>query len=334
MQESPKALVKSVAMFIVTLLSVFLVFGYQWTAGDPLSDSMVAWQSAQFAVALMTILLAHELGHYIVARRHGFQLSLPYFIPFPFAFGTLGAVISLKSLPKNRNGLLEMGAAGPIAGFVASVIAIAVGMPHTENHKSPMLIAAEGPVAPPVEEVSSVDVGWFESSLEWLGLVPTVEEGMEQMMILSDPLLMKSLGQLFLSEPLSPYAILHPFAFAGWVGCLLTAINMIPIGQLDGGHICKALFPKHARLISQMGLFVLFLGTFFWGGWFVWGGMLLLMGAWRGVPMPIDSSLSPRAKAVAVAAVISFAFSFMLRPIQIQSIPKDQIVYIDKEQAQ
>ena len=96
-------------MFALTLCSVFLVYGYQWAGGNPLTDPGVAWGSFQFASTLMLILLAHELGHYFVARHHGFQLSVPYFLPFPFAFGTLGAVIRLRSLPKSRTALLEMG---------------------------------------------------------------------------------------------------------------------------------------------------------------------------------------------------------------------------------
>ena len=102
----------AVLLFLATLLSVFLVYGYSWTAGDPLQDPETALQSAQFAVTLMGILLAHEMGHYLVALRHGFRLSLPYFLPFPAAFGTFGAIIRLRSLPRSRTALLEMGAAG------------------------------------------------------------------------------------------------------------------------------------------------------------------------------------------------------------------------------
>lgn len=290
--EDSKALRKSVTMFVVTLFSVFLVFGYQWTAGDPLKNSETAIQSLKFSVALMMILLSHELGHYIVARRHGFKLSLPYFIPFPFAFGTLGAVISLKSLPKNRTALLEMGAAGPIAGFVASAIAILIGMPNTLNHK-----------------------------------LPLIEPGTEQIMILADPPLMKGIGHIVLGEPLSPFATLDPIAFAGWVGCMLTAINMLPIGQLDGGHICNAIFPKFSRIISKYFILLLFLGTIFWPGWLIWGLMLLLMGAWRGIPMECQQPLTQRSKWIAIGAVVSLLFSFMLRPIQIKEVPKDQVEY-------
>ena len=130
-----RALLRCVVMFVLTLFSVYLVYGFQWSGGNPLSERESAIESFIFSSCLMFILLSHELGHYIVARRHGFSLSLPYFLPFPFAFGTLGAVIRLKSLPKSRNALLEMGAAGPIAGFVAAILCAWVGMPHTKNKK-------------------------------------------------------------------------------------------------------------------------------------------------------------------------------------------------------
>ena len=99
----PPNIARSVVMFVLTLGSVYLVYGFQWTVGNPLTDGQTAWESLQFSVALMTILLCHEMGHYLVAKRHGFALSVPYFIPFPFAFGTLGAVIHLKSLPKSNS---------------------------------------------------------------------------------------------------------------------------------------------------------------------------------------------------------------------------------------
>ena len=115
---------RSVALFFATFACVYLVYGFQWTGGDPLSEPDAAWAALQFSVALMAILLSHEMAHYWVAKAHGFSLSLPYFLPFPAAFGTFGAIIRLRSLPKTRSGLLEMGAAGPLAGFAVAVVAI------------------------------------------------------------------------------------------------------------------------------------------------------------------------------------------------------------------
>ena len=126
-------------LFVATFACVFLVYGFQWTGSNPLTDADSATASAKFAGALMAILLAHEMAHYWVARAHGFALSLPYFLPFPAAFGTFGAIIRLRSLPPSRTGLLEMGAAGPIAGFVVAAVAIVAGLPGTVEHAAPEL---------------------------------------------------------------------------------------------------------------------------------------------------------------------------------------------------
>ncbi|MEC7987464.1 MAG: site-2 protease family protein [Myxococcota bacterium] len=325
-------------MFFITLLFVYFVYGYQWTSGDPLRDWKTAKESFYFSVSLMLILLSHEMGHYIVAKRHDFSLSLPYFIPFPFAFGTLGAVISLKSLPKSRNALLEMGAAGPITGFIASFIAIVIGMPYTQNHKQIELPKMEEVAVAATETTEGSDLfsilTWpleklFEL-LVWIGTIPPPVEGGVSVGILADPLLLKIVGYFSLGEPLSPYAVLHPMAFAGWVGCLLTAINMIPIGQLDGGHICQALLPKYASQIAKIVLGSLVLGAIFWPGWFVWALLLFFMGAHRGIPIQ-HGGLSTRAKIVAFAAVISFIFSFMLRPIMIKNIETSDIKWIEEK---
>ena len=351
-------------MFVITLFSVYLVFGYQWMGGDPLSEPEVAIGSAKFALTLMLILLSHEMGHYIVARRHGFSLSLPYFIPFPFAFGTLGAVIRLRSPPSSRTALLEMGAAGPIAGFVVSVIAAFIGMPLTENHSRatitiPPNVEGNMPGGVLVGYAQGIDdethglfanvevpeVGLMDSFtwlfwpleqlgklMEWVGLVPSIEAGSLPMMILADPPLLKGVGHIVLGEPLSPFATLDPVAFAAWVGCLLTAINMIPIGQLDGGHICNALLPKYSEVIAKAGLTILFIGVIVWPGWMVWGILLLLMGAWRGLPIEDRSPLTARARWVALAAAISMGLSFMAQPIQLQNIPYHEMIWTSAEE--
>ena len=349
-EESPTALRRSVMMFIITLLCVYMVFGYQWMNGNPLRDPEVASGSAKFALTLMLILLAHEMGHYIVAKRHGFSLSLPLFIPFPFAFGTLGAVIQLKSFPKSRAALLEMGAAGPIAGFVVSIIAAYIGMPNTKNYShvnmeipvdEAHLSLASGnaaigqmemsgigsftvPQPPSSAVVESLEPGIFDQIigvlvwpleiltdiLEYLGALPSSDGDGVPLMILADPLLLKVIGEMRLGTSLSPYAELDPIAFAAWVGCMLTAINMLPIGQLDGGHICNALFPRQSKLISKIGLIGLLIGGLLWPGWFVWGVLLWFMGAWHGLEMSTKTQLTRRAYVMAIFASLCFIFSF------------------------
>jgi membrane-associated protease RseP (regulator of RpoE activity) len=158
---------------------------------------------------------------------------------------------------------------------------------------------------------------------------PTVETF--DVMIMSDPILMKLGHSLSLSEPLSPFADLGPIAFAGWVGCLITSINLLPIGQLDGGHIVNALFPKMAERISKGllgGVFVY--GLFTWKGWMVWSLLLWFMGAVNPVWVPVDSELSPRAKMIAGLAAIVFVMCVMSEPIYSETIAVADIVWVEK----
>ncbi len=236
-------------------------------------------EGMRFAAALMTILVAHEMGHYVVARRHGFSLSLPIFIPFPSIFGTAGAVIQLRSLPSSREALLEMGAAGPLAGAVVSVA---------------VLIASFGP-AP----------------------VPTIFPPLTEMGIFNDPLLVKAIGWSLTGEVPSRYALYSPGMWAGWVGCFLTGMNLVPLGQLDGGHVLNALLgrrvPQHryAVLGGVAALGVL------WHGWWVWLVLLLVMGAARPMEgVPDSGRLSLRARLVAVAVLVLFVLTFIPVPME------------------
>lgn len=324
----PPNVTRSAVMFVLTLCSVYLVYGFQWTLGNPLTDAKTAWDSLQFSVALMTILLCHEMGHYLVAKRHGFALSVPYFIPFPFAFGTLGAVIHLKSLPKSRTALLEMGAAGPIAGFIVTVLCIFWDVPNTQNHQS---VEVQGSLDQYIEEVvetSSADGIWATLN-QWMGFEPPSADQFD-VLIMADPWLMKLGHSLVLDVSLSPFANLGPIAFAGWVGCLITSINLLPIGQLDGGHIINALFPQRAKQISRGVLGAVFVyGLFTWKGWMVWSTLLWFMGAAVPVWVPKNSGLSVRARGIAVMAVVVFALCAMSEPIYSKTVQVSDIIWIE-----
>jgi membrane-associated protease RseP (regulator of RpoE activity) len=164
------------------------------------------WRGLAYSAPLMGILLTHEMGHYLAARRHGIPVSLPYFIPFPFGLGTLGAVISMRGKIKSRNALIDVGAAGPLAGFVVAVVVLAIGLAQS-----------------PVEELP-------------LG-TPAVSEG-NSIMYLFLKLVVK--GEIL------PWGnrdvMMSPTALAGWIGFLVTMINLIPVGQLDGGHVAFGFF--------------------------------------------------------------------------------------------
>lgn len=183
---------------------------------------------AAFAATLMTILLCHEMGHYLLARRHGIEVSLPYFIPLPpmVSLGTLGAVIKMRAPIADRNQLLDVGAAGPLAGLAVAIPALVIGL-----H-----LSAVGPSQPGgAQEGNSILYGLIKLTMfgQWL---PSGGVDVQ----------------------------LHPMAFAAWVGLLITMINLIPIGQLDGGHVMRAgLGDRHEKLsaVLHRGLLLVALAT-------------------------------------------------------------------------
>jgi membrane-associated protease RseP (regulator of RpoE activity) len=327
---SPGEQRRAVVLFLATLVCVYMVYGFQWHGANPLVDAGAAWASAKFALALMAILLAHEMGHYLVARRHGFALSLPYFLPFPAAFGTFGAIIRLRSLPGSRTALLEMGAAGPLAGFVVAVAAIWLGLPGTVEHATPELVWSGGLEALEIsmEEPTGV-MGWVNEKLS--ALLPEVRPGELQLMILANPPVMDLLGELVLGQAPGRYASLDPLAMAGWVGCLLTAINLLPIGQLDGGHIFNALAPSWSGRLSKVLLVVAFIAGWIWAGWAFWAVLLLVLGAWVSLPVPHQPGLTRRARVIAVLALLSFLLTFMHRPIDIETMPLSKLALVDAD---
>lgn len=312
----------AVVLFVATLATTYTAYGLEWSTGNPFTDPDTALESARFAITLMAILLAHEMGHYVVARHHGFRLSLPYFIPFPFAFGTFGAIIRLKSLPRTRTALLEMGAAGPLAGFGVALIAIALGMPSTQDHGLTMTIAWPPPLPAPPSS-SLLHTLAQVPPLSWL--MPPADPGLLVQAVLANPLAMDLIGDAILGAPPGRYAYLDPVALAGWVGCLLTAINLVPIGQLDGGHVFNALAPRFAPKVSGVVLMMALVAGLLWPGWAVWAILIYLMRAWVSLPVPWNSPVTNRARLAALCCVVAFVLSFMPRPFQIDTVPLQRI---------
>ena len=193
-----------------------------------------------FSFTLLAILGIHELGHYVLSRMHGVQATLPYFLPVPTFIGTFGALIKIRSPIPNRQALLDIGAAGPIAGFIVAVPAIFLGL-----------------------EVSEV----------------TSTEAIGDVLILGDSLLLWIAEHwIFGNLPDHQAISLGPVAFAGWIGLLITALNLLPIAQLDGGHIAYALLGRYHRYVAWVTLAVMVgLGIVGWPGWFVWAALATLM---------------------------------------------------------
>ncbi len=263
------------ALFFATCTSVFLVYLLSWERGPVLGRPEATLRAMTFTVTLMGILLAHELGHFAVARKHGFRLSMPWFLPAPILVGTLGAIIRLEERPRDRSGLLEMGAAGPLAGLVVIALVMAIRL------------GVGSPMEPEPE-------AWT----------------------LARPALWWILG-IGITGGIPPeISTQDPMAFGAWIGCLVTAMNLIPFGQLDGGHVLAACWPKAARAVGWAVTAILLLAGAVWAAWAIWAALLHLMGARHPVePRDEESALTPRAMGVAALAVVAFLLCFTPVPV-------------------
>ena len=233
-----------------------------------------------FSASLMLILLAHEMGHYLTCRYYGISASLPYFIPAPTLIGTFGAFIRIRSPIHHRAALLDVGVAGPIAGFVLALPTLAIGLTQSRYME-----------------------------LEPEGLYVTFGE----------PLIFKIFVYAFGAVPPPGMELyMHPIVLAAWVGLLVTALNLIPVGQLDGGHIAYALFGRFHKRISQVFVVALLpLGIFYWPGWFVWIFLLAIMGTRHPPTMDDSVPLEPRHVKLGWFALVMFLLCFMPEPVSI-----------------
>lgn len=237
-----------------------------------------------FAVPSLLILLCHETGHYVACRRYRLPATLPYFLPFPLGLGTLGAFIRIRAAIRSKRVLFDVGVAGPIAGFVVLVPFLAAGVAWSE----------------PVE----------------LGTLPPGVAGV--LLVPGQSLALVGLTELF-HGPLGPDRVLqlHPFALAGWLGLLATSLNLIPLGQLDGGHVLYAALGRtQRRLAVPLWLGLLAVAVFLWVGWILWCLVTLVMGLHHPPVQDEEVPLDPRRRALGLVALGIFAASFMPIPIQ------------------
>lgn len=267
----------NILLFAATVITVFVAGAIQENQ-NVFSNPLLILRGASFAVPLILMLSFHEFGHYFVSRRRNIDVSLPYFIPGPTIFGTFGAVIKSKSPFKNRKDLIDVGTAGPIAGFAVALIATVIGLSQSRI------------VATPPQDA----------------------------MIFGDSIIFRFLSWLVLGNlPKGHDILISPMAFAGWAGIFVTMLNLMPIGQLDGGHILYALLGKKQRLIAWMLVPALFfMGLFFWSGWFVWVGLALIMKANHPPTLNDSLDLDPRRKIIGWIAIVIFVISFIPVPIR------------------
>jgi len=267
-------------LFVTTLLTT--MFAGSWLAGaDPFSSPLGLLMGLPFAASLLAILGAHEVAHYLTSRRYGVKATWPLFIPAPFPpVGTFGALIKIKSIIPDRRVLLEIGVSGPLAGFLVALPLAAVGLAASRVE----IVEAAGP--------GSGEIFHLGTSLVFLFMEKAV------------------LGPL----PENAHLYLHPVAFAAWFGFFVTAMNLIPIGQLDGGHVLYALFGRRQRAAARLLLFLFIPLGFVWPGWLFWGALMCFIGL--GHPPLLDEAapLGRRQKILGWIAAAILVLTFTPAP--------------------
>jgi len=263
-----------------------------------------------FAVSMIAILGAHEFGHYLAGRRHGVHVTLPYFIPLPLSpFGTMGAFINMKEPPKNKRHLLDIGIAGPLAGLVVAVPVLLIGLSLSDLGSLPLASSAEVSYSLEGNSLLYLFVKWISFGR----LIPApVDYGSISPVIYW-------LRYFFTGQPF-PFGgvdvMLHPVAWAGWAGILVTSLNLIPAGQLDGGHMVYVLLGKErARKLWPLVMVFLILMGMVWSGWWLWAGLIFLLGRTYAEPLDQITQLDPPRKTLAVLAFVVFLITFTPVPL-------------------
>jgi len=281
----------NVALFVLTAVST-LFAGHWWYGIDVSADPTAIVQAWPFTVAVLGVLGVHELGHYVMSRYHRVSASLPYFIPFPTIFGTMGAVIKMRGRIPDRTALFDIGVAGPLAGLAATAVVTVIGLY--------------------MEPVS----------------IPVPDDGEAVFVAFNYPLLLHALAD-FTGQPLQyadPSLSVNPVVMGGWIGMFITFLNLLPVGQLDGGHIVRAILGERTETFSAFvpaGLFGLSGYLFFARGgravfiWFVWGLFALGL-AYAGPTTPVrDEPLDRRRVAVGVLTFVLGLACFTPVPLEV-----------------
>lgn len=232
-----------------------------------------------YSISIMTILLSHELGHFFMCRKYNVEATLPYFLPVPFPpFGTFGAVIKMKGQIPSKKALFDIGAAGPIAGVIFAVPIIVIGLFCSE-------------VAP-------------AQGTHYLSL--------------GEPVLFSVIAKIVFGNVAEGFDIfLHPAAFAGWAGLFVTALNLLPIGQLDGGHIMYALLGEKSKFVYRIGIFIFcVIAVLVYHGWILFAILLLLFGFRHPAPVDAITNIGSKRRLIGIGMFILFLLSFTPIPLK------------------
>jgi len=314
-EPKPSNPVINLILFVLTLLSMILtgaLFSVNIPEGanlrDILQEAMRNLPSGiAFAVSLLAILTTHEFGHYLAGRYHRTHVTLPYFLPLPFSpFGTLGAFIQLKDPPRNKRILMDIGIAGPLAGLVVAIPVLLYGL--SLSKVAPVSVA---PGQGFIQEGNSL-LYLFAKFLVFGRLLPApISYG-------NLPPLLYWIRFFFTSQPLplgGMDVMISPVAWAGWAGLLVTSLNLIPAGQLDGGHLMYVLLGKRTRALWPFILVILVLLGFAWVGWWLWAALIFFLGRIYAEPLDQITQLDPQRKALAVLGIIVFFLVFTPVPL-------------------
>ena len=272
-----------IILAVATVVSMLFSYVLFWEATE------LSWRSLftqlpkglAFTASLLAILVTHEFGHYFMARHFGVAATLPYLIPFPLSpFGTMGAVIRMKSIPPTRRAMLLIGAAGPVAGLLCTIPILILGLS--------------------LSEVTGLPSGSY---------------------VLEGNSLLYGLSKLAMFGRWLPSGgedvFMHPVAFAGWAGLLVTSLNLIPAGQLDGGHAAQALLGAKTRYLTWAIVVVVLALGILWRGWIMWAALILIFSRTRVSPLNDISPLTRAERVLAVALMVLFLLTFTPIPLQI-----------------
>ena len=264
-------------LFIATIFTTLLA-GVLMEGVNPLENPMLILQGIPFSVTLLLILGVHETGHFLLARKHHVDATLPYFLPAPTIIGTFGAFIKMRSPVRRRRALVEIGAAGPIAGFMVAVPALFIGL-----------------------SLSTITPKLAETGVQ-----------------LGESILMKIATAIIypgLSDQMD--IVLHPVAFAAWIGMLVTMLNLLPIGQLDGGHIAYALLGKWYKKIAWGALGAILVLSIFSMNWLVWAVLVYFLTRMKHPPIMDEYAPVTRyEKAIGIVALLIFMLTFIPIPFK------------------
>ena len=287
----------NVILGILTVISTLLVGAIEWYRIDVMADPLAALRAWPFVAAILGVLAIHESGHYVASRYHDVDASLPYFIPVPTLIGTMGAVIKMKGRIPSRKALFDIGAAGPIAGLLATVVVTAIGL------QLDPLPAQEAAAA------AASDSGVY--------------------IRFNDPPLLQLIAAATGTTDVLAQGTVHPVVFGGWVGMLITFLNLLPVGQLDGGHIVRSMVGDRQKLVARAvpGALLALAGYLFFveevtssvGIWVLWGLMAAGL-AYVGPADPVaDESLDRTRMAIGVLTFVVGILCFTPIPFEIVS---------------